>query len=127
MATAVQTMAVQIKGKRIKLLEYYDKKGPDGTIDVDATGRDAMKAHNDELNVLMPKYEKLREDELAEAEARKGLDDLNRILLPEGFHGGGGQGQGQGRIQGSDGAYLDRRGELKGLGTMFGETASYKS
>jgi hypothetical protein len=126
MANALETMAGQIKTKRTALLKFFERKGADGTLDIDATGRDSMKALNDELNVLLPKYETLRSDEKLEAENKKSLEDLNKVLLPGGFHGGGDGGAG-GRVMGSDGAYLDRRGELKGLGTLFGETANYKS
>jgi hypothetical protein len=127
MVTALETAAGIIKVKRTALLKYYDKKGPDGTVDIDAAGRDNMKALNDELNVLLPKYEVLREEAKVEADHRKSLEEMDRILLPDGFHGGGGQGGQDRRVMGNDGAYLNRQGQLKGFGTLFTESSSYKS
>jgi Phage capsid family len=123
MPTATEKLAGEIRQKREKLQTFYAKKGPDGTIDVDATGRDEMKSLNDELTVLCPKWEKLREDEKAEAENKKSLDLMKEVVLPPGFHG-----DGTGRLVGTDGHYLDRRGQaVKGLGDLFTESTSYKT
>jgi hypothetical protein len=117
MATALETMSGQIKVKRTALLKYYDKKGPDGTVDTDAAGRDDMKALNDELNALVPKWEVLREEKRIEDENRKSLAMMNELILPPGFHGGAGH----------DGAGTNRQGVVQGLGDMFIGSANYKS
>jgi HK97 family phage major capsid protein len=118
MPTKLEEMAGQIKAARTELKAYFDKKGPDGTLDVDAAGRDAMKALDTKLNDLVPRYEQLRGDALAEESNRKALDELSRPVLPAGFHGGGN----------GDGAHLHQfAAARKGFGDLFVESDGCKA
>jgi hypothetical protein len=118
MATALEEMTGQIREKRTRLAKFFEKKKADGTLDIDATGRDAMKALNDELNALVPVWDRLRDDDKLEQENKKALEIASQLILPPGFHGG---------AMGNDGIGTNRRGVVRQLGDMFVDSTSFKS
>ncbi len=119
MPTKLVEMAGQLRTKREQLRKYFEKKGPDGTIDVDDTGRGEIKALNAELDDLQPKFERGREDWLLETANKKHLDDLTNPHLPANFFGIA--------AAGTDGAGTSERGEVKDLGDLFADSPSFKS
>lgn len=120
MPTVAEKMAAELQEKRGRLAKYFEKKDADGRYEINDVQRTEIKSLNDELNVLTPKWERARDDEKAEADNRKSLDELSRPILPAGFHGGGGR-------HGTDGVGTDRRGNVKSFGEMFTESTGYKS
>lgn len=120
--TPVETMAGEILAKRTTLAGYYKNRLADGRFDLSDAQRGEIKSLNDELNVIVPRYEKIRGDEAADAANRKALEDLRAPILPPGFHGT----LGQGDARGHDGAGVGRRGQVLQLGDLFVGSGSYK-
>ena len=118
MPTKAQTLAAELLAKRTTMAGFFEKKTADGSLDWTAEDRDAVKALNDELNDLTPKWEAANADEVLERKNADALSLLNSVQVPTGFR------EGRKLVRpGGDGASL---AEAKSLGQQFIETKSFR-